>query len=112
MDISGEKTEETHNDQWSWKFLSYLKLGLVILYLSKNIFNYPPHTSPFNIFQCSLGPNSQLEPSKQVWTFTLLEMSSIAQMLFLSLKTKRYAHGRHAMYKEILYSALVLQFYL
>ncbi|XP_031424493.2 uncharacterized protein LOC105888981, partial [Clupea harengus] len=38
------------------------------------------------------GPNSQLEPSKQVWTFTLLEMSSIAQMLFLSLKTKRYAH--------------------
>ncbi|XP_042564018.1 uncharacterized protein LOC105906484 isoform X2 [Clupea harengus] len=38
------------------------------------------------------GPNSQMEPSKQVWTFTLLEISSIAQMLFLSLKTKRYTH--------------------
>ncbi|XP_031425293.1 uncharacterized protein LOC105906484 isoform X3 [Clupea harengus] len=39
------------------------------------------------------GPNSQMEPSKQVWTFTLLEISSIAQMLFLSLKTKRYTHA-------------------
>ncbi|XP_062405775.1 uncharacterized protein LOC134096045 isoform X2 [Sardina pilchardus] len=37
-------------------------------------------------------PNSKMEPSKPIWTFILLEISSCSQMLFLALKTGAFSH--------------------
>ncbi|KAL2088344.1 hypothetical protein ACEWY4_015243 [Coilia grayii] len=53
---------------------------------------YSAYTLPCMLPRSELGLHPQREPSKQAWTFLLLETCSIFQMLFLSVKSSAFNH--------------------